>query len=76
MKLHRTHVILTFAAIMSLWYSFPAAASAGSEYTPSKEIRESQKEFSDARFGIFLHWGIYSMMGQGEWYLNYGPDAG
>ncbi len=44
-------------------------------YTPSAEVRQSQKEFSDDRFGIFLHWGIYSMFGQGEWYLNYGPTA-
>ena len=44
-------------------------------YIPTPEIRQAQKEFSEARFGIFLHWGIYSMMGQGEWYLNYGPNA-
>lgn len=44
-------------------------------YTPTAEIIEAQREFSDARFGIFLHWGIYSMFGQGEWYLNYGPRA-
>lgn len=39
-------------------------------YTPSPEIRQAQKEFSDNRFGIFLHWGLYSMFGQGEWYLH------
>lgn len=48
-------------------------ASEPEQYTPSPEIVQAQKEFSDARFGIFLHWGIYSMFGQGEWYLNYGP---
>lgn len=42
-------------------------------YTPSAEVLESRKDFSADRFGIFLHWGIYSMFGQGEWYLNYGP---
>ncbi len=46
-----------------------------SAYTPSPQVIESQKEFESDRFGIFLHWGIYSMFGQGEWYLNYGPDA-
>ena len=44
-------------------------------YVPSEEVRQSQKEFASDRFGIFIHWGIYSMFGQGEWYLNYGPDA-
>lgn len=48
-------------------------ASEPEQYTPTPEIIQAQKEFSDARFGIFLHWGIYSMFGQGEWYLNYGP---
>lgn len=45
------------------------------EYVPSPEVQKSQQEFAEDRFGIFLHWGIYSMFGQGEWYLNYGPDA-
>lgn len=44
-------------------------------YVPSAEVMQSQKDFSADRFGIFIHWGIYSMFGQGEWYLNYGPNA-
>ncbi|MGA2029042.1 MAG: alpha-L-fucosidase [Verrucomicrobiota bacterium] len=24
----------------------------------------------DARFGMFIHWGIYSVPAQGEWYMN------
>ena len=47
----------------------------GGGYTPTKENLESREEFSNARFGIFLHWGIYSMFAQGEWYLqNYPID--
>ncbi len=42
-------------------------------YIPSAEVLQSRQEFAADRFGIFLHWGIYSMFGQGEWYLNYGP---
>lgn len=41
-------------------------------YVPSEQIIEAQKAFSDNRFGVFIHWGIYSMFGQGEWYLNTG----
>lgn len=44
-------------------------------YVPSEDVRKSQREFAADRFGIFIHWGIYSMFGQGEWYLNYGPLA-
>lgn len=27
------------------------------------------KWFSEARFGMFVHWGIYSILGYGEWAL-------
>lgn len=46
------------------------ASEAGDGYVPTKENLESRKEFSDAKFGIFLHWGLYSMFAQGEWYMN------
>lgn len=39
-------------------------------YVPSAENLKSRQEFSDARFGVFLHWGIYSMLASGEWALN------
>ena len=45
------------------------------DYQPTEEILKAREDFADMGFGIFLHWGIYSMMGQGEWYLNYGPTA-
>ncbi len=43
-------------------------------YVPTTENLQARNEFSDNRFGIFLHWGLYSMFAQGEWYLNYGPN--
>lgn len=46
-----------------------------SEYIPSAEILKARKEFADAGFGVFIHWGIYSMFAQGEWYLNSGLSA-
>ena len=36
-------------------------------YVPSPENLEARKEFQDSKFGIFLHWGLYSMLAQGEW---------
>ncbi len=41
-------------------------------YTPTKENLEARAQFENGRLGIFLHWGIYSMFAQGEWYLNNG----
>lgn len=54
---------------------FVSSLFAQNAYVPSPEIKKSQAEFESDRFGIFLHWGIYSIFGQGEWYLNYGPEA-
>ena len=49
-----------------------SAAFAQSVYTPAEENLKARQEFSDSKFGIFLHWGIYSMFAQGEWYLSKG----
>ena len=27
--------------------------------------------FQDARFGMFIHWGLYSLIGRGEWVMHY-----
>lgn len=48
----------------------PLFASAQTNYTPTPENLQSRAEFSDMRFGIFIHWGIYSLFGQGEWYMQ------
>ena len=29
------------------------------------------KWFNEARFGIFIHWGLYSVLGRGEWAMNF-----
>lgn len=44
-------------------------------YMPTSENLASRAEFAGMKLGIFLHWGIYSMFGQGEWYMqNAGID--
>lgn len=44
-------------------------------YIPTEANLQSREEFRDCGFGIFIHWGIYSMFGQNEWYLNRGVNA-
>ncbi len=63
----RIHLSILFCALA---LQTPAFCD---KYVPGPEVLQSRKEFANDRFGIFLHWGIYSMFGQGEWYLNYGP---
>ena len=47
-------------------------AIAQTPYTPSEDNLKARQEFADSKFGIFLHWGLYSMFAQGEWYLSKG----
>jgi len=31
---------------------------------------EAREWYRDARFGMFVHWGVYSLLGQGEWVME------
>ena len=48
------------------------ASFAQQTYTPSEGTLKARQEFADSKFGIFLHWGLYSTFAQGEWYLSKG----
>lgn len=48
------------------------SAVAQETYQPSAENIQNRQDFVNERFGIFLHWGMYSLFGQNEWYLNNG----
>lgn len=39
-------------------------------YQPTEENLKSRQEFRDAKFGIFLHWGLYAMLATGEWTMT------
>ncbi len=38
--------------------------------TPEEQQAEAQRWFQDARFGLFIHWGVYSLLGKGEWVMQ------
>lgn len=42
----------------------------GQEYVPSKENLAAREWFSNAKFGLFIHWGPFSIPGDGEWVMN------
>lgn len=49
---------------------FALTANAQVGYTPSPENLKSREWFQNARFGMFIHWGVYSVLGDGEWVMN------
>ena len=39
-------------------------------YQPTQDNLTARKWFEDSRFGLFVHWGVYSVLGDGEWVMN------
>jgi alpha-L-fucosidase len=40
------------------------------DYQPSPSNLQNREAFQDKRFGLFIHWGIYSLLMDGEWVMN------
>jgi alpha-L-fucosidase len=47
----------------------PALAHAQG-YTPSPDNVKARQWFQDAKVGLFVHWGVYSVLADGEWVMN------
>ncbi len=64
----------TFFLIVSICLLFiftgMAAAQGTSDINPAK--KERMQWWSDATFGMFIHWGIYVVPAHAEWYMNNG----
>ena len=39
-------------------------------YQPAPETVIAKEQFRDDKFGVFIHWGVYSMLARGEWVMN------
>src|SRR5436190_7337614 len=39
-------------------------------YKPSASNLKAREWFQDSKFGLFIHWGVYSVLGDGEWVMN------
>ena len=40
------------------------------DYIPTASNLKQRAWFNDARFGLFIHWGPFSIPGSGEWVMN------
>ncbi|MGQ1889968.1 alpha-L-fucosidase [Thermophagus sp. OGC60D27] len=56
---------LLFLSAEAQQYSFEVP-----DYNPSQENLQAREQFRDMRFGLFVHWGIYSVLGDGEWVMH------
>ncbi len=49
---------------------FLCTVAAAGWYMPSPENLKAREWFQDAKFGLFIHWGVYSVLEDGEWVMN------
>src|SRR5262249_60817387 len=48
----------------------PSPSLPKTQYQPPATNLASREWFQNARFGMFIHWGVYSVLGDGEWVMN------
>lgn len=60
-----------FRTINLTYFIFLATTSYAQEkYIPTPENLKAREWFGQAKFGLFIHWGVYSVLGDGEWAMN------
>jgi alpha-L-fucosidase len=60
----RLATVLLTAALM------PRALGAQAVDSVPPERLAARQWYRDAKFGMFIHWGVYSLLGQGEWVMQ------
>src|ERR1051326_776690 len=59
------------AAAAALITFLLAASRPGAQTEPAPEARLAARQWlRDAKLGMFVHWGVYSQLGQGEWVMH------
>ncbi len=59
-----------FILIALLLKATATLAQSANTYQPTAENLAARQKFQDMKFGLFIHWGIYSELGDGEWVMN------
>ena len=61
---------MTRRTALQLAAASSSLALQGAPYQPSASNLKNRQWFQDAKFGLFVHWGVYSVLGKGEWVMN------
>ncbi len=64
----KARMVFGALAVASLFAAPNAVAQEG--YQPTAANVAARQWFRDAKFGMFVHWGIYSVLGDGEWVMQ------
>ena len=62
-----------------LWCALAALTAVAREPQTDMGIRQqddaTMKWWLDAKFGMFIHWGLYAVPAKGEWYMENAGDV-
>ena len=58
-------IIITLTVLLIAWSALLPQSKIGNETAAQKEQR--MKWWTDARFGMFIHWGLYALPARHEW---------
>jgi alpha-L-fucosidase len=62
-------MIRKLTLIAALFLALSSNVIAQTPYVPTADNLAARKKFQDLKFGLFIHWGIYSILGAGEWVM-------
>jgi alpha-L-fucosidase len=66
----RNRPLTTCALSVLVRIALPSGAVAQAADSLPAERMAARQWFRDAKFGLFIHWGVYSQLGQGEWVMQ------
>ena len=63
---------LLLALLLSIWLAggIVVARPVANDFGITQQDDAQMKWFEDAKFGMFLHWGIYAVPAKGEWFME------
>jgi alpha-L-fucosidase len=64
-------VVLMSLAALLLGDALASAHGAAASYAPTAANPAARQWFEKARFGMFIHWGVYSVPARGEWVMEH-----
>jgi alpha-L-fucosidase len=58
------------AALLAGLLALAPAVAPAADYQPTPANLAARQWFQDAKFGLFVHWGVYSVLADGEWVMH------
>jgi alpha-L-fucosidase len=62
-------IVILPAALLCIPLAADRTAAQAMDSVPPERIA-AREWFRDARYGLFIHWGVYSLLGDGEWVME------